>query len=109
VDTDMNDHILHSSNVRADTVMLAAGALCALVCLVTGAATGGLLTALLVGIPASLVPFVLYRMLPGSLVSRLACASAFMVFATLLIQLTGGMARSALQHLRAAGLPALLP
>ena len=90
----MNDHILHSSNVRADKVMLATGALGALVCIAIGAATGGLLTALFVGVPASLVPFALYRMLPGSLVSRLACASAFMVFAALLIQLTGGLAEA---------------
>ncbi len=41
--------------------------------------------------PACLVPYALFRMAPGSLVSRTGFASAFMVLAALLIQLTGGL------------------
>jgi methyl-accepting chemotaxis protein len=90
----MNDQILHSSNVSADKVMLASASLGTLVCITVGATTGHLLTSLLVGVPASLVPFALYKLLPGSLVSRLACASSFMVLAALLIQITGGLAEA---------------
>ncbi|MDP3290381.1 MAG: methyl-accepting chemotaxis protein, partial [Methyloversatilis sp.] len=90
----MNDQILHSFNVSADKVMLASAGLGALVCVAVGATTGHLFTSLLVGIPASLIPFALYKLLPGSLVSRLACASSFMVLAALLIQITGGMAEA---------------
>lgn len=50
--------------------------------------------ALLVGLPAVVVPYAIYRMAPGSLASRIAVACAFMVFSALLIQQTRGMIES---------------
>lgn len=87
----MNDHALHAYYVSADRVMLGTAALLSAVCIVLAAISGGLTTALLVGVPACLVPYALFRMAPGSLVSRIGIASAFMVLAALLIQLTGGL------------------
>lgn len=87
----MNDHALHAYYVSADRVMLATAAALAGVCIVLGVISGSPVTALLVGLPACLVPFALSRMVPGSVVSRTGFASAFMVLAALLIQLTGGL------------------
>jgi methyl-accepting chemotaxis protein len=57
----------------------------------TAAATGTWLEAALVGLPAFAVPFLVIRMAPGSLASRIAVACAFMVFSALTIQQTRGM------------------
>jgi methyl-accepting chemotaxis protein len=58
--------------------------------LAVAAATDTWLVALAVGLPALAVPFFLYRLSPGSLPTRLAMASAFMIFSALLIQQTRG-------------------
>jgi methyl-accepting chemotaxis protein len=47
--------------------------------------------ALLIGVPAAVVPYLLMRMEPGGLVSRLAVAAAFMIYAALLIHQTQGL------------------
>lgn len=87
----MNDHSLRAANVRADAVMLASGGAFALICVLYGVFAGQAVTALLVGVPAVAVPFALFRLSPGSLVSRLGNSAALMVLAALLIQITGGL------------------
>jgi methyl-accepting chemotaxis protein len=49
------------------------------------------LSFLIIGVPALLVPFLIYKTAPGTLVSRLAISSAFMVFAGLNIHQAAGM------------------
>jgi methyl-accepting chemotaxis protein len=56
-----------------------------------GAYNGTWLPALLIGVPAAVVPFLLSRMDPGGLSTRLAVAAAFMISAALLIHQTQGM------------------
>jgi methyl-accepting chemotaxis protein len=50
--------------------------------------------ALMVGVPALLVPWLIYRMAPGSVASRIAIACALMVFSALTIQQSKGMIES---------------
>jgi len=64
------------------------------VCLGVGGWTDSLPLSLLVGLPALLVPWAIFRMAPGSLASRLAIACALMVFSALTIQQTQGMVES---------------
>ncbi|OYW31794.1 MAG: hypothetical protein B7Z51_04705, partial [Methyloversatilis sp. 12-65-5] len=87
----MNEHVLQPAYSAADRVMLISAALLSIVCIVVGAVRGDLLVSLLVGLPAAVVPLLIHHLAPGALVTRLACASAFMVLAALLIQLTGGL------------------
>lgn len=65
-----------------------------LVCLGLGYATGTTSLGLLVGLPALLVPWGIYKAAPGSLASRLAIACALMVFSALTIQQSQGMVES---------------
>jgi methyl-accepting chemotaxis protein len=51
---------------------------------------GSWLLAIVVGVSTALVPTVLARLLPGSLLTRCVTASAFMVFSALFIHQTGG-------------------
>ncbi len=87
----MTDKVLQSAYVAADRVMLVTSALITLICVAIGASAGAAAIALLVGVPAVAVPFVIHRMAAGSLVSRFACAASFMVLAALMIQVTGGL------------------
>ncbi|MCQ9376652.1 methyl-accepting chemotaxis protein [Methyloversatilis sp. XJ19-49] len=87
----MNEHVLQSAHSAADRVMLISASLLSIVCITVGVAYGDLLVSLMVGLPAAVVPLLIHRLAPGALVTRLACASAFMVLAALLIQLTGGL------------------
>lgn len=85
---------LGPSRIAADRLML--GALCFLLfaCLVFAALTDTWGVALAVGLPAVATPYALYRMAPGSLLSRLAIAAAFMIFAALAIQQARGQIES---------------
>ncbi len=85
---------LRPTRVAADRLML--GALCFLLlaCLVFAALTATWGVALAVGFPAVVIPYALYRMAPGSLLSRLAMAAAFMIFAALTIQQARGQIES---------------
>jgi len=56
-----------------------------------GFSNGTQYEALAVGVPALLFPLLLAKVLPGSIVVRVALAAAFMVFSALLIQQTRGM------------------
>lgn len=47
--------------------------------------------ALFIGVPAAVLPFLLMRMEPGGLVSRLAVGAAFMIYSALLIHQVQGM------------------
>ncbi|MDQ8021796.1 MAG: methyl-accepting chemotaxis protein [Moraxellaceae bacterium] len=82
---------LQSFRARADRLLANVLIAHLLVCLGVAAYTGSWLPALLVGIPAALLPFALSRSLPGQLVSRVAVACAFMVFSALLIHQSHGM------------------
>ncbi|MFT3736321.1 MAG: methyl-accepting chemotaxis protein [Rhodocyclaceae bacterium] len=86
----MNDALV-TFRARADRVLVAVLGAHLLVCLVVAAVTGTWLPALLVGVPAFAVPFMLTRMAPGQLVSSLAVSSAFMIFSALLIHQSSGM------------------
>jgi len=83
--------ILQPLRARADKVMTATLGVLLLVSLVVATFTDSWGIALAVGIPALGVPFAIFRMAPGSLVSRIAVGCAFMVFSALLIQQTHGM------------------
>jgi methyl-accepting chemotaxis protein len=85
------DRILRESAERGDRLF--AGALFALafgsLCLAPWYGTWG--AALIVGIPAAVVPLVVTRLVPGSLLGRCTVAAAFMVMAGLYIHQANGM------------------
>ena len=85
-----DEAVLREGRVQADRLMLLALVVHLAVTLGVAAMTATWVVALAVGLPALLVPYLLYRMTPGSLPTRLAMASAFMVFSALLIQQTRG-------------------
>jgi methyl-accepting chemotaxis protein len=88
------DQILQPLRVGADRTMLGMMVFLLAVCLGVGGWTDSLPLSLLVGLPALLVPWAIFRMAPGSLASRLAIACALMVFSALTIQQTQGMVES---------------
>jgi methyl-accepting chemotaxis protein len=79
------DDILRPQRAQAELLMLYTLAFLALISLILGGVMDNLSVALLVGVPALLAPYLIYRSAPGSLVTRLATSSAFMVFAALQI------------------------
>jgi methyl-accepting chemotaxis protein len=88
----MNDEqVLQASRMAADQVMLGTLVFLLLVSLGVAAYTVTWGVTLAVGLPALIVPFALFRMAPGSLVSRIAFACAFMIFSALTIQQTRGL------------------
>jgi methyl-accepting chemotaxis protein len=86
-----DEQVLHAGRVIADRLMLVVLVIHLVAVLAVAAFTGTWGIALAVGVPALAIPYVLYRMSPGSLPSRLAMASAFMIFCALAIQQTRGM------------------
>ena len=82
---------LHGYRIGADRLML--GTLTFLLAVTIGisAFTGTWGIGLAVGLPALLVPLAIYRLAPGSLVSRLVIGAALMVFTALSIQQMRGM------------------
>jgi methyl-accepting chemotaxis protein len=85
------ENVLAAYREGADRIMIGTLAVHLLVCLAVAGANGSWLAALAVGLPALVVPGLIARAAPGSLVSRIAVAVAFMVFSALLIQQTRGM------------------
>jgi methyl-accepting chemotaxis protein len=83
--------MIHELHRATDRAMLAACAMLLVVACGIGAVYGGLLAALLVGVPALAVPAALYMAAPGSLAVRLAAGAALMIFAALMIQLGQGL------------------
>ena len=83
--------ILQPQRVKADVVMLGTLVFLAVISMGIAYFTQTWGVALAIGLPALAVPLVIYSMAPGSLGSRLANASAFMVYSALMIQQTSGM------------------
>lgn len=88
------DMILQPQRAAADRIMLSMMVFLLVVTLGIGWFTHTTSLSLLVGLPALLVPWAIYKMVPGSLASRLAIACALMVFSALSIQQTQGMVES---------------
>jgi methyl-accepting chemotaxis protein len=82
---------LQAFRSHSDGILLGALAFHLVVCLGVAAVNGSWGLALGIGVPAFLVPFILFRLSPGELITRLAVACAFMIFSALLIQQTHGM------------------
>jgi methyl-accepting chemotaxis protein len=89
--SDNAEKVLQPQRAAADRIMLSMMVFLLLVCLGIGSQTQTIALAVWVGLPALLVPLMLYRLAPGSLVVRLAIACALMVFSALSIQQTQGM------------------
>jgi methyl-accepting chemotaxis protein len=83
--------LLQGLQRSTDRLMIGACALLLAVCVGMGAWRGGLVQALLVGVPALAVPLGLYLAAPGSLAVRLAVAASLMVYPALMIQLGEGL------------------
>jgi len=75
---------------KGDRMLLGVLAVHLAVCLGFAAVTGVWGAALAIGVPALVVPALLYRVQPGSLVSRLAIAFATMIFSALIIHQSRG-------------------
>jgi len=86
-----SEQILQPQRAAADRIMLNMMVFLLLVCFGVAFATGTWSLAALVGGPALLVPWAIYKAAPGSLASRLAIACALMVFSALTIQQSQGM------------------
>lgn len=78
----------------ADKLMIGTLAFLLAISLGIAALNGSWLPALAVGLPALVVPLLISRMAPGSLVSSCTVGAAFMVFSALMIQQTQGMIES---------------
>jgi methyl-accepting chemotaxis protein len=89
--SDNAEKVLQPQRAAADRIMLSMMVFLLLVCLGIGSQTQTTALAVWVGLPALLVPLMLYRLAPGTLVVRLAIACALMVFSALSIQQTQGM------------------
>ena len=88
------DQILQPQRAAADRIMLSMMVFLLAVCFAVAWFTDTASLALLVGVPAWLVPWAIYRAAPGSVASRVAIAFALMVFSALTIQQTQGMIES---------------
>ena len=88
------DMILQPQRAAADRIMLSMMVFLLAVTFGIGWFTNTTSLSLLVGLPALLVPWAIYKMAPGSLASRLSIACALMVFSALSIQQTQGMVES---------------
>ncbi|NSL54338.1 methyl-accepting chemotaxis protein [Uliginosibacterium aquaticum] len=82
---------LQAFRARADGLLAGVLGLLLLVCLGLAVANGSWLPALLLGVPALVVPLALIRLEPGGLIARLAVAAAFMIFSGLMIHQARGM------------------
>ncbi len=89
----MNDQedLLKPIRTRVDGVMMATVAFVFLVTVVVGLVYDGIVFSLAVGIPAVIIPFFIRRSMPGTLVSRLAMASAFVIQIAIQIQVSHGL------------------
>ncbi|WP_341645087.1 methyl-accepting chemotaxis protein [Thauera sp. SDU_THAU2] len=85
------EETLRPFRAKADRVMLATLAILLLTSLGIATYSGAWGLVLAVAVPATLVPALLITLQPGSLISRLAVALAFMIFAALTIQVLGGV------------------
>lgn len=85
------EEMLKAIRIRVDRVMMATVAFVFLVTVVVGLIYDGLVFSLAVGIPSVAIPFLIWRSMPGSLLSRLAMASAFVIQIAIHIQVSHGL------------------
>lgn len=90
----MTNELIDVRDVRADRLMGITLGVLLLISLAIAAANGTWSEALVVGIPAVTLPWILMVLKPGSLPTRISVAIAFMVFSALAIQQTRGMTES---------------
>jgi len=90
-DTMNAETLLRPYRVHADNIMLSALAVHLIVSIGVAAYTGTWGVSLVVAVPALLVPWLIVKSAPGTLVGRLAVAVALMIFAALTIQQTRGL------------------
>ena len=76
---------------RVDGVMMVTVAFLFLTTVVMGLIYDGMVLSLAIGIPALVMPFIIWRSSPGTLISRLAMASAFVIQIAIQIQVSRGM------------------
>jgi methyl-accepting chemotaxis protein len=88
------DQILQPQRAAADRVMLSMMVFLLLVCFACAHFTNTWTLTAIVGLPALLVPWTIYKGAPGSLASRISIACSLMVFSALNIQQTQGMIES---------------
>lgn len=84
-------HSLHSHYLRGDQIMCGINWLLFLLALALASWHDTWTQALVIGLPATLVPTALYFMMPGSTLTRLANAMAFMIATALHIHQSHGM------------------
>jgi len=89
----MNDQedLLTPIRTQVDGVMMITVAVVFLVTVVVGLVYEGLVFSLVVGVPAIVIPYFIRRAMPGTLTSRLAMASAFVIQIAIQIQVSHGM------------------
>ncbi len=85
------DQVLQPQRAIADLLMVATLAVLLLISLAIGFYTETLVLTFAVAVPAFVIPFLIYRLSPGTLATRLAVACAFMIFAALMIQQSHGL------------------
>ena len=90
----MTNEFIDVRDVRADRLMGITLVILLLISLGIAVANGTWTEALLVGISAVALPWLLMVSKPGSLPTRISVAIAFMVFSALALQQTRGMAES---------------
>ncbi|MDP1664786.1 MAG: methyl-accepting chemotaxis protein [Methylobacter sp.] len=89
----MNDQedLLKPIRIRVDSVMMITVAVLFLATVTAGVIYDGIILSLAVGIPAIVIPFFIWRSMPGMLISRLAMASAFVILIAIQIQVSHGL------------------
>ncbi len=85
------EDLLKPIRTRVDGVMMITLAVVFLVTVVVGLIYDGIAFSLIVGIPAIVIPFLIWRSMPGTLISRLAMASAFVIQIAIQIQVSHGL------------------
>ncbi|MCK9395546.1 MAG: methyl-accepting chemotaxis protein [Methylobacter sp.] len=89
----MNDQedLLRPIRTKVDGVMMITVAVVFLVTVVVGLVYDGIVFSLAVGLPSIVVPFFIWRSMPGTLISRLAMAGAFVIQIAIQIQVSHGL------------------
>ncbi|MGZ5051986.1 MAG: methyl-accepting chemotaxis protein [Methylobacter sp.] len=85
------EDLLKPLRVQVDKVMISTVAVLFLVTVIVGVIYDGVVFSLAVGIPALVIPFLIWRSVPGTLISSLAMASSFVIQIAVHIQLSHGL------------------
>ena len=85
------EELLKPFRIKVDRVMMATAVFLFLITLAIGFIYDGLIFSFAVGLPAVIVPFFIWRLSPGSLLSRLVLASSFVIQIAIQIQLSHGL------------------